>query len=161
MLFRSASPELRRRQVQDRSQQICSAIGTAKPSPDQLDEVVTLARASIRYPADGRLMGDWKTGAQLVVDGAGQRIVDGKVEQRPQNGALCINCHAMDPRDVNAGNLGPSLTGYGRSRGATDAAVRYTYDKVYNAWSVLPCSSMPRMGTNGFLTPEQVTHVVA
>ena len=71
-----ASPELRRRQVQDRSQQICSAIGTAKPSPDQLDEVVTLARASIRYPDDGRLMGDWKTGAQLVVDGAGQRIVD-------------------------------------------------------------------------------------
>jgi sulfur-oxidizing protein SoxX len=24
-----------------------------------------------------------------------------------------------------------------------------------------PCSNMPRMGHNGYLTPEQITHVVA
>jgi sulfur-oxidizing protein SoxX len=59
------------------------------------------------------------------------------------------------------GNLGPSLTGYGQQRGNSEPVVKYTYEKIYNAWMYFPCSNMPRLGHNGFLTPEQIAHVVA
>jgi len=114
-----------------------------------------------KYPASGKLAGDWKVGAKLVASGAGMRIRGGRVEKAKENGALCINCHALDPREVNVGNLGPSLTGYGAQRGATDATVKYTYEKIYNAWTYFPCSNMPRLGAKGYLTPEQIAHVVA
>jgi sulfur-oxidizing protein SoxX len=96
-----------------------------------------------------------------VTDGRGQRIVDGRVEALKENGALCINCHAMDPQEVNAGNLGPALAGYGRQRGNSETVARYTYERIYNAWAFMPCSNMPRLGANGFLTPEQIADVVA
>ena len=62
---------------------------------------------------------------------------------------------------MNDGTLGPSLVGYGAQRGDTEATVKYTYEKIYNAWTYFPCSNMPRLGAHGFLTPEQITHVVA
>lgn len=154
-------PELNRRTQQDAPQKACSAANGAKLTQEQAAAIVKTARDSLRYPASGKLTGDWKIGATLVADGRGQRIVNGKVEALKENGALCINCHAMDPQDVNAGNLGPPLTGYGRQRGDSDAVVRYTYERIFNSWAFVPCSNMPRMGSSGFLTPEQIAHVVA
>lgn len=154
-------PDLNRRTVQDASQRTCSAIGGAKLSQDQTATIVKAARDSIQYPSSGKLAGDWKIGARLIADGRGQRIVNGKVEGLKENGALCINCHTMDPTEVNAGNVGPALSGYGTQRGNSEAVARYTYERIYNAWAFMPCSNMPRLGSSGFLTPEQITHVVA
>lgn len=154
-------PDLNRRTTQDASQQACSGVGGAKLTQEQAATIVKVARDSMQYPASGKLAGDWKTGEQLVSDGRGQRIVNGKVEVLKENGALCINCHAMDPKEVNAGNLGPALSGYGKQRGNDDAVARYTYERIYNAWAFMPCSNMPRLGASGFLTPEQIAHVVA
>ena len=154
-------PDLNRRAAQDASQQTCSAVGGAKLTQAQSAAIVKAARDSMQYPASGQLTGDWKIGERLVTDGRGQRIVNGKVEALKENGALCINCHAMDPNEVNAGNLGPALTGYGTQRGNSEAVARYTYERIYNAWAFMPCSNMPRMGAGGFLTPAQIAHVVA
>ena len=154
-------PDLNRRTVQDASQRTCSAVGGAKLTQDQAATIVKTARDSMQYPASGKLVGDWKTGARLVADGRGQRIVNGKVEGLKENGALCINCHVMDPAEVNAGNVGPSLAGYGTQRGNAEAVARYTYERIFNAWAFMPCSNMPRLGSSGFLTPEQIAHVVA
>lgn len=154
-------PDLNRRTVQDAAQKTCSTVNGAKLTQEQAADLLKSARESIRYPATGKLAGDWKIGASLVTDGRGQRIVNGKVELLKQNGALCINCHAMDPADVNAGNLGPALAGYGKQRGNSEAVARYTYERIYNAWAFMPCSNMPRLGASGFLTPEQIAHVVA
>ena len=156
-----ASPAHMKRLEQDRSQQICSKIGDAKLSPEEAAEVVKLARASIQYPSSGRLSGDWKTGDRLAHDGSGDRIRNGKTENRKENGALCQNCHALAPGEINVGNVGPPLTGYGKQRGTSQATVKYTYDKIYNAWAYFPCSNMPRLGATGHLSPEQVTHMVA
>jgi len=156
-----ASPEHMKRLVQDRSQQICSKIGDEKLTQAEAAEVVKLARASIKYPASGKLVGDWKTGDKLAHNGAGDRIRNGKVENRKENGALCQNCHALAPGEINVGNVGPSLTGYGKQRGNSDAIAKYTYEKIYNAWVYFPCSNMPRLGATGHLTPEQITHMVA
>ena len=45
----------------------------------------------------------------------------------------------MDPAEVNAGNVGPALTAYGTQRGDSEAVVRYTYERIYNAWAFMPC----------------------
>jgi len=157
----TASSTHAKRLEQDRSQQICSKIGDAKLAQEEAAEVVKLARASIQYPASGGLMGDWKRGNQLAHDGAGDRIRRGKVEKRKENGALCQNCHALAPGEINVGNVGPSLTGYGLQRGTSEAIVKLTYDRIYNAWAFTPCSNMPRLGATRHLTPEQITHMVA
>ena len=152
---------LTRRAVQDRAQQICTKIGGAGLTQVEAAEVVKLSRESIQYPASGKLVGDWKTGARLAYAGQGGRIVGGKVEKVKENGALCSNCHALSPREFNVGNVGPSLTGYGAQRGNSEAIAKLTYERIYNAWAYSPCSNMPRLGAGGHLTPEQITHVVA
>jgi sulfur-oxidizing protein SoxX len=160
--YSGLSPAYAARVKQDRSQQICSKISGAKLTQEEAAEVVKLARASIQYPASGKLVGNWKAGAKLAFNGSGTRIRNGKLEKaKAGNGALCSNCHALAPKEFNVGNLGPSLTGYGTQRGNSEAVAKLTYERIYNAWAYVPCANMPRLGTNGHLTPEQITHVVA
>ena len=157
----ASPPALLKRLEQDRSQQICSKIGDARLTQEEAAEVVSLARASIQYPASGVLVGDWRIGNKLAHDGAGDRILRGQLEKRKENGGLCQNCHALAPGEINVGNVGPSLTGYGTLRGNSDAIARLTYERIYNGWAFAPCSNMPRLGANRHLTPEQITHLVA
>jgi len=159
--FSAPMPTLLKRLVQDRSQQICSKIGGAKLTQEEGAEVVKLARASIQYPASGKLVGDWKVGNTLAHDGAGDRIQGGRLEKRKENGRLCQNCHALAPGEINVGNVGPGLTGYGLQRGNSEPIAKLTYERIYNAWAYSPCSNMPRLGATRHLTPEQVTHMVA
>lgn len=157
----SASPAQAARLVQDESQHICSKIGDVKLTPEERARIVKLARASIKYPASGKLVGDWKKGEKLAHSGKGDRIRRGKLEKAKENGGLCQNCHALAPGEINVGNIGPALTGYGLQRGHSAAVAKFTYEKIYNAWLYYPCSNMPRLGANGHLTPEQITHMVA
>jgi len=157
----SSPPSLLKRLEQDRSQQICSKIAGEKLTQQEAAEVVKLARDSIQYPASGRLVGDWRIGDKLAHNGAGDRIQRGKLEKRKENGGLCQNCHALAPDEINVGNVGPSLTGYGAQRGNSEAIAKLTYERIFNAWAYMPCSNMPRLGANRHLTPEQITHLVA
>ena len=159
--FTAPAPALLKRLAQDRSQQLCSKIGAAPLTQPEAAEVVELARASIQYPSSGKLVGDWKLGDKLAHDGAGDRIQFGRLEKRKENGGLCQNCHALAPGEINVGNVGPSLTGYGAQRGSSEAVAKLTYERIYNAWAYSPCSNMPRLGANRHLTPEQITHLVA
>jgi sulfur-oxidizing protein SoxX len=153
--------QLVERAVQDAQQKACSKAAIAKLAAHEAAAVVDAARATLKYPASDKLIGDWRRGEPLVSNGAGMRIRDGRVEPVKQNGALCTNCHALDKNDVNVGNLGPSLVGYGNQRGNSEAVIKFTYEKIYNAWLYYPCSNMPRLGNNGYLTPDQITDVVA
>lgn len=159
--FTAPAPHLLKRLEQDRAQQICSKIGNAKLTQEEAAEVVKLARASFKYPASGKLVGDWKVGEKLAHDGAGDRIQGGRLEKRKENGGLCQNCHALAPGEINVGNVGPSLTAYGTQRGNSEPVVKLTYERIYNGWAYAPCSNMPRLGATGHLTPEQITHLVA
>jgi L-cysteine S-thiosulfotransferase len=159
--FSAPAPALLKRLEQDRSQRICSKIEPVKLTQEEAAEVLKLARASIQYPASGKLLGDWRVGDKLAHDGAGDRIQGGRLEKRKENGGLCQNCHALAPGEINVGNVGPSLTGYGTQRGNSEAVAKLTYERIYNAWAYAPCSNMPRLGANRHLTPEQITHLVA
>jgi sulfur-oxidizing protein SoxX len=159
--FSAPAPGLLKRLAQDESQQICSKIADAKLTQEEAAEVVRLARSSMQYPESGKLVGDWKVGDELAHDGAGDRIQYGALEKRKENGGLCQNCHALAPGEINVGNIGPPLTGYGIQRGSSDAVAKLTYERIYNGWAYAPCSNMPRLGANHHLTPEQITHLVA
>lgn len=152
------------RLVQDETQTICS-VTRNNPSAAQAAAINARERATIKYPDGNKLMGDWKNGEKLTKGGFGMRIgaiePDKADKQKGGNGGNCYACHAMDPKEVAAGNLGPSLTGYGALRGASDEIVKYTYDKLYNTQATVACSNMPRMGHNGILTPAQIADITA
>jgi sulfur-oxidizing protein SoxX len=159
--FTAPAPALLKRLEQDRAQQICSKIAGARLTQEEAAEVVKLARASFKYPASGKLVGEWKVGEKLAHDGAGDRIQRGRLEKRKENGGLCQNCHGLAPGEINVGNVGPPLTGYGAQRGNSEPVAKLTYERIYNGWAYAPCSNMPRLGATGHLTPEQITHLVA
>ncbi|MGF1644292.1 MAG: sulfur oxidation c-type cytochrome SoxX [Thiotrichales bacterium] len=149
------------RLVQDESQKVCSEHRN-QPPEKLAAALVEREKGNLKYPADGKLMGDWKEGEKLIKAGFAYRI--GNIEPddpKKTRGGNCYACHALDKKEVAAGNLGPSLTGYGKMRGASEEIVKYTYDKLYNPQSMTACSNMPRLGHNGVLSPEQIANIVA
>jgi len=160
--FSSASAdEWRTRMQQDEVQAWCSAYRNNPPA-HIAQRIVESQQRAIRYPADGKLMGDWREGEKLASIGTGGHIgwIQPDSPDR-KKGGNCYACHLMAPGEVAAGTIGPSLTGYGKTRGSSPEAIKYTYDKIYNAQAFMPCSLMPRFGHNGWLTPEEVAHSVA
>jgi sulfur-oxidizing protein SoxX len=152
------------RLVQDETQKACSKYRNSPPA-EVAAAIIARESATIKYPEGNKLVGDWTSGEKLVKGGFGMRIGSiepDKVErQKGGNGGNCYACHAADPKEVAAGNIGPSLTGYGSLRGTSDDVVKYTYDKLYNAQATVACSNMPRLGHNGILTPAQVADITA
>ena len=76
--------------------------------------------------ADGKLIGDWKSGEKLAQSGYGLRFTD--YPARQANGGNCYACHQITKAEVSYGTLGPSLLGYGKmrkfSRGRHQGGVR-------------------------------------
>lgn len=113
---------------------------------------------TIRYPQDGKWLGDWKAGEQIAQSGRGMQFSDpaGTV-----NGANCYACHRLSKDEVSYGTIGPSLYQYGKLRGDSEAILRYTWGKIYNSNAYAACSSMPRFGHKGILTEQQIRDVMA
>jgi sulfur-oxidizing protein SoxX len=160
--FSGATPEeWKTRLDQDGNQALCSRYRNAPPR-DIAAAISGEALASVRYPESGKLLGDWKAGEQLAMFGGGGQVSRINPDPAgPRRGGNCYACHALSPHEVAAGNLGPVLTGFGKVRGTTPEAVRYTYEKIYNAQAYFACSFMPRFGHNRWLTPDQIADLVA
>jgi L-cysteine S-thiosulfotransferase len=145
--------------VQDQSQKLCST-ARDKPSRDLQTSVENLNKIPpVVYPTNGKLVGDWQRGEKIAQSGYGMRKGD-SVSRQP-TGGNCYACHQLKPQELSYGTLGPSLLGYGKLRGNSEAVVKYTYDKIYNTQQFVGCSNMPRFGQNKILTPEQIADVVA
>jgi sulfur-oxidizing protein SoxX len=156
-------PEVIARMNQDDGQKMCTAARNevAKIPRAQLDAFVATAQKEIKYPASGKLAGDWREGERIAQSGFGMRFGEQADDPARPNGGNCYACHQVTPQEVAFGTVGPSLLGYGKQRGASEAMQKFVYDKIYNAWIASPCSNMPRFGHHAFLTPEQISHVVA
>jgi L-cysteine S-thiosulfotransferase len=156
--FATAAPDWLARLEQDETQEACSRYRNAPP--EAVAEVI-LARekARITFPADGKLMGDWKKGEALAQSGYGGRYTD--VPASAPNGGNCYACHQLDARELSYGTLGPSLASYGKIHGFAPAAVRAVYERIYNPEAAIPCANMPRLGANAFLTIDQIRDLVA
>jgi sulfur-oxidizing protein SoxX len=143
---------------QDDVQVLCTRYRN-EPPKDLAGKMESEQAASVRYPAFGKLLGDWRQGEKIAQDGYGLRFTDPDTK-RP-NGGACYNCHRIAPAEISYGTVGPSLYRFGAVRGAGEAMQRYVYAKIYDSQATTACSQMPRFGHNGVLTEEQITHLVA
>jgi sulfur-oxidizing protein SoxX len=156
--FPTAPADWQSRLVPDETMRTCSAHHDHPPG-DLAQAIAQRARAAIVYPADGRLLGDWKKGEAIAQSGYGLRFTD--YPPRTPNGGNCYACHRLSHQELSYGTLGPPLLDYGKARnyGAADAGA--AYEKIYDSQASLPCSNMPRIGSNGILSIEQIKDLVA
>jgi sulfur-oxidizing protein SoxX len=143
---------------QDEVQLVCTRYRSELPK-DVADRIERSQAASIRYPASGKLLGDWREGEKIAQSGYGLRFTDPDTK-RP-NGGNCYNCHRIAAAEISYGTIGPSLYRFGALRGTGEAMQRYVYGKIYDSQATTACSQMPRFGHNGVLTEEQIAHLVA
>lgn len=152
---------------QDEANRLCSEADVAgKPLDEKMAKVVEEASMkTVKWPSDGKYLGDWKVGEKVAQSGRGLSWSD---KASDENGGNCYNCHQISKEEISFGTLGPSLYNYGKLRGVTDpdaaaskAIVEYTWGKLYNARAYNACSQMPRAGHKGILTEKQMQHVMA
>jgi sulfur-oxidizing protein SoxX len=146
---------------------LCSeADASGKPLAESLAKSIEASNMkTIKWPTDGKFLGDWKEGEKVAQSGVGLAW-NNKADAA--NGGNCYNCHQISKEEISYGNLGPSLYNYGKLRGVTDpnaaaskAIVEYTWGKLWNSQAYSACSQMPRLGHNGVLTQKQVQNVMA
>jgi|SRR5262245_7273984 len=155
--FPEARPDWLSRLKGDQTMRACSKYRDAPPA-EVARTIAARESATIQYPPDGRLIGDWKKGEQLAQSGYGLRFTD--YPPTRENGGNCYACHQLTKEEVSHGTVGPSLVQYGKIRRFSEAEAKVAYDKTYNSHATSPCSLMPRFGTNGVLTIEQIRDIV-
>ena len=151
------------RLTQDEVQQACSA--EQPPSAEVAKRLEAAQLASVKWPSDGVYLGDWKVGEALAQNGRGMTWTD---PAGVPAGGNCYNCHQISKTEISFGTIGPSLYQYGKLRGvanptdpASEAIVKYTWGKLWNAKAYNACSGMPRFGHAGVLTQAQIKDLMA
>lgn len=150
----------------DETNRVCSeADASGKPLDEATAKRIEADNlATIKWPANGHYLGDWKKGEAIAQSGRGMTWTD---QANAVNGGNCYNCHQISPEEISYGTIGPSLYNYGKVRGVTDpydpksaAIVQYTWGKIWNPKAYNACSNMPRAGHMGILNETQVRHIV-
>ena len=165
--FRSEGIAQVERLQQDAANAACSQALGAKLDDERANALTQAAMKTVRYPADGRFLGDWREGEKLAQNGRGMTWTD-KSAAPEANGGNCYNCHQISKAEISFGTIGPSLYQYGRLRGVADPAapaartvVEYTWAKIWNPRATNACSEMPRFGHAGLLNEQQIRHLMA
>lgn len=152
---------------QDAANRECAAADVAgKPLDEKTARAIEAAEMkSIRWPSDGKFLGDWKKGEAIAQSGRGLTWSD---NLNTVNGGNCYNCHQITKEEISFGTIGPSLYQYGKLRGVTDPGsadakpmLEYTWGKIWNARAYNACSQMPRAGHKGILNEQDIRHVMA
>jgi L-cysteine S-thiosulfotransferase len=141
---------------QDLGQSACSS---DKPPPDDVAKRIEAeSLATVRQPAGGRYIGNWREGEKLAQNGRGMTWTDASASPK-SNGGNCYNCHQIDRAEISFGTIGPSLWNYGKLRGVKDPAdpasaaiVQYTWGNCGTARPTPPArtcraSAMPSCST--------------
>ncbi|CAG0981955.1 sulfur-oxidizing protein SoxX [Rhodocyclaceae bacterium] len=155
--FRSRGIAGYERVQEDGLQAVCNRSGNRPPEAiaKQLEQDQL---ATVKLPADGRLMGDWKSGEKIAQSGRGMTWAD---KPGIPGGGNCYNCHQLDPKEMSFGTIGPSLYQFGKLRGNTPEMQKYVYSKIYNAKAFNLCSEMPRFGHSGAIGEKEIRDLVA
>lgn len=151
----------------DETNKACSAADVAgKPLDEKTAKAIEATNLkTVKWPASGKFLGDWKEGEKLAQSGRGLTWTD---KADTPNGGNCYNCHQISKEEISFGTIGPSLYNYGKIRGVVDPnsaaakpMVEYTWGKIWNSKAYNACSNMPRAGHMGILNESQVAHIVA
>jgi sulfur-oxidizing protein SoxX len=145
---------------QDETQKFCSdpVFANSKQGEKMRDKIQKINMASIKQPSDGKYIGDWKKGEAIAQSGRGATWTD---KADTVIGGGCYNCHQIDAKEISYGNIGPSLTGYGKLRGYSQEVVTYTWNRINNSKAYNACSNMPRFAHFKLLNEQQIQDVMA
>lgn len=156
--FSSKGPATMERMLnQDEVQKACSAY-PLDMSDEQMEALQASQLKTVKYPADGNYLGEWKEGEKIAQNGRGMQSSD---QVKGTNGGNCYACHQLAKEEISFGNIGPSLYRYGKLKGDGEAVVKYTWAKIYNSQAFTACSNMPRFGHSEILTEKQIKDVMA
>jgi len=112
---------------QDETQRLCTQYHAGVPMPPEVAQRIERGElATIRYPADGKYLGDWKNGEKIAQSGQGKQYSD---DPAKPSGGNCYACHQLTARELSYGTIGPSLLHFGRTRGYTAH-----YEVPYRYW---------------------------
>ena len=145
---------------QDATQKFCSdpQFANSKQGQAMREKIQKINMDSIQQPSDGKYIGDWKNGEKIAQSGRGATWSD---KADTVIGGGCYNCHQIDPKEISYGNIGPSLTGYGKLRGYSKEVVTYTWNRINNSKAYNACSNMPRFAHFKLLNEQQIQDVMA
>ena len=145
------------RLTQSQMQAICTETHNDPPK-NQRERIEKEALATVKYPSDGKWLGNFKDGEKIAQTGRGLQWSD---SAGAEAGGNCYACHQLSKAEISYGNIGPSLNNYGKLRGYTEEVKKYTWGKIWNTHAYNACSSMPRFGDAGILTEAQIKDVMA
>ena len=150
---------------QDLAQAACSS--DKAPDDATVERIQAEARATVKWPAGGWYLGDFREGERIAQSGRGMTWTDSSTASSA-NGGNCYNCHQISKQEISHGTIGPSLYNYGRNRGITSMdsptvqpIFEYTWMKLWNPRATNACSQMPRLGHMGVLDENQIRHLMA
>ena len=145
---------------QDATQKFCSdpVFSSSKQGEKMREKIQKINMDTIKQPSDGKYIGDWKKGEAVAQSGRGATWTD---KADSVNGGGCYNCHQIDPQENSYGNIGPSLTGYGKLRGYSQEVITYTWNRINNSKAYNACSNMPRFAHFKLLNEQQIQDVMA
>ncbi|MDT3677408.1 MAG: sulfur oxidation c-type cytochrome SoxX [Burkholderiaceae bacterium] len=139
-------------------QRTCSQYAD-KPLPaDVRARLEADAKKSVKFPADGKFLGDWKAGEKVAQSGRGLQYSD---TEKTVAGGNCYACHQLSKQEIAYGNIGPTLYQYGKLRGNSKDMLEYTWTRLWNGHAYAACNNMPRFGDAGILTETQLKDVMA
>ena len=115
--------------------------------------------ATVKYPADGKYLGDYKQGERIAQNGVGMQWSD---NEKTVNGGNCYDCHQIARR------RSPTATS-GRRCSATASCAAYNDDDASStpgasSGTLTPttlCSQHAALGDASILTEAQIKDVMA
>jgi sulfur-oxidizing protein SoxX len=143
---------------QDEAQKLCSIPPSAVLPKEVAARIEAINLATVKYPTDGKLLGNWREGERVAQRGTGMQYSD---DPKAAAGANCYACHQLTKEEISFGTIGPSLYQFAKIRGNSEAIQRYAYGKIYNSQAFTACSNMPRFGHKQILTEQQIKDVTA
>jgi sulfur-oxidizing protein SoxX len=89
---------------QDLAQAACSS----DKAPDEATaaRIMAEAKASVKWPAGGQYLGDWREGERIAQSGRGMTWTDASAAPSA-NGGNCYNCHQISKEEISYGTIGP------------------------------------------------------
>jgi len=145
---------------QDATQKFCSdpVFAGSKNGEKMREKIQKINMDSIKQPADGKYIGDWKKGEAIAQSGRGATWTD--KADTPVGGG-CYNCHQIDKKEISYGAIGPTLWNYGKLRGYSPETLTYTWNRINNSKAYNACSNMPRFAHFKLLNEGQIQDVMA
>ena len=158
--FRDAGSVTVARLTQDETQAFCSdpALSGSAAGAKRAEQIEAANLATVKWPSDGRFLGDWRNGERIAQSGRGLTWTDAANQA---NGGNCYNCHQIAMEEISHGTIGPSLHNYAKLKGTDERALRDAWAKIYNSKASNACSNMPRAGHMGILKEKDIQDLMA